>query len=1534
MPRPTPRLVACLLVATAAFLLGADAASIACMAVATCLVTAAAWGLASVLAARWLPGVHDAENTGFAGDSGRDAGVAGQPVAEARQWAERLRVAGRPASGARRWTSDAHGRFGRLVATDTASAVREGLAATGTTSMARKRLTTRLPLLIARLAIAALHAFLPRPVPVRASWERIDQHDRVVEEIPGEPDPARRGLYRLASETFEYRDIFGLWAVREKRGGGRELVIPPAADKAQRMIAIDQAVARALPATGSSLDTAMVRPYAPGDSLRGISWRQTAHHGELISFETVASERGRVVLVADATGLREGADELAATALAAFQLLSRTGAHVTVTDGVSHHADPASIQRFCAALWPEEPRGDNGGGNRNGDDGAMHTRARAIAQLAGQANKGAVRSRRLAGDTRARVIVISSSAGTPLARALATTVPDAQLEHVIVPPRVAVEGTRASGGEQRDGNRGEQPSPHGKATRGDADASQDATRNERLHCFSRVRHRLAALASPLLSGIACATALALAVQLLPGLLDAGAWLTFARIALPLAGIAAPLLDLVPRRWVRATLAIVGAIALIAAGVFSSAALIQQATGAWPLGSLEEQARAAGGLGVTFSQDGQEGALLIVVLAQGLAKLYFGQWVPLTVSTMSDAALVITFGAVAALQLVVLRARRLRPLVALLPITVLTLRYAALGLPSSTGEIIASTACGLVLLALIGSGGTARAASGAARATASQTPASGGRALAAGTPAPAAGTPAPRIQFRTFSGRFLSGIVSSAQVGARRPSARAAATASRSSARVLPRVAIALVLAVLGVALSPDAVTRSQDFPVKLGLARYLSDEYAVSPLVSLKQDLTRNGTTVALTYETTSNGPLYLRMSTLDSFDGSVWLTDSTIPAQATTGLVDTLLGNAASATDSSTNNAMTTGANAASTSLPLAEALAAASALRSQQVAENDGSQAGQGGGGSVNASANTAGSASAASSSTLLNALRPQAGTAIGPAQTVYASVRIAGLTTRFAPLPTGTISAVDENAIAAVQDASSEDGSQNTGDGTDSASIADPSSNSSSPDSLASAVSGDWQWSRDDLLYGTASSTRRDMRYLATSYYLPAISSLADMNAIANLPQDLYDGCVTATDELNGLLSTHYETGQEPSEAFYTMRDPADDYRDGRGTERYRAVPQDIPQEIRDVADAARAEGIDATGKYTTVQGYRKQYEVMRYLVGYFTDAQAGWTYSLDAPDGGGSDNLQVIAEFLKTKRGYCVHYASSLALLARMLGVPSRMVTGYRANAAGKQADGSYAVTNHDLHAWVEVYLSGVGWVPFDVTPGGGSDDTASAEQGAQAETQAQAEQQNLRGANAGQDAAQADAEAGQSQGSGADGDSGASPFAAVTALARAVARFARGNAPWVIVGLAVAAVVIGPRAWRTARRRWRLRVVEGGASVGASSEEKRRAIEAAWEEMCITAEVLGVYAKTSATEHSFAEAVVRAIPGDETREAVETLRDLVCAERYEPPGASDADLSSLPELLGRLLAAIDGAPRSHRKGVAGFLHALRRRLSRR
>jgi transglutaminase-like putative cysteine protease len=84
-------------------------------------------------------------------------------------------------------------------------------------------------------------------------------------------------------------------------------------------------------------------------------------------------------------------------------------------------------------------------------------------------------------------------------------------------------------------------------------------------------------------------------------------------------------------------------------------------------------------------------------------------------------------------------------------------------------------------------------------------------------------------------------------------------------------------------------------------------------------------------------------------------------------------------------------------------------------------------------------------------------------------------------------------------------------------------------------------------------------------------------------------------------------------------------------------------------------------------------------------------------------GSLDNGPAILEFLRTKHGFCVQFASAYAVMARSLGIPARVAVGF---TPGSQAsDGTYHVTTHDAHAWPEIYLNGLGWTHlFEPTPG--------------------------------------------------------------------------------------------------------------------------------------------------------------------------------------------------------------------------------------
>lgn len=77
------------------------------------------------------------------------------------------------------------------------------------------------------------------------------------------------------------------------------------------------------------------------------------------------------------------------------------------------------------------------------------------------------------------------------------------------------------------------------------------------------------------------------------------------------------------------------------------------------------------------------------------------------------------------------------------------------------------------------------------------------------------------------------------------------------------------------------------------------------------------------------------------------------------------------------------------------------------------------------------------------------------------------------------------------------------------------------------------------------------------------------------------------------------------------------------------------------------------------------------------------------------------------------GYCMHYATAAALIMKELGVPTRYVSGYVVRPGDfKYLSESYSyvsyVPDHNAHAWIEIYLDNVGWVPVEVTEGYSSD----------------------------------------------------------------------------------------------------------------------------------------------------------------------------------------------------------------------------------
>ncbi|MFY4777298.1 DUF4129 domain-containing transglutaminase family protein [Metabacillus sp. RGM 3146] len=140
------------------------------------------------------------------------------------------------------------------------------------------------------------------------------------------------------------------------------------------------------------------------------------------------------------------------------------------------------------------------------------------------------------------------------------------------------------------------------------------------------------------------------------------------------------------------------------------------------------------------------------------------------------------------------------------------------------------------------------------------------------------------------------------------------------------------------------------------------------------------------------------------------------------------------------------------------------------------------------------------------------------------------------------------------------------------------------------------------------------------------------------------------------------------------------------------RYTQLPQSVPKRVKELAL-----------KITREQNneYDKAKAIERYL------GSSDYSYNIIEVAVPGPDDDYVDQFLFDSMKGYCDNFSTSMVVLLREAGIPSRWVKGYSegeyqsTNASGLM---QYDVTNNNAHSWVEVYFEGIGWVPFEPTKG--------------------------------------------------------------------------------------------------------------------------------------------------------------------------------------------------------------------------------------
>ncbi len=153
---------------------------------------------------------------------------------------------------------------------------------------------------------------------------------------------------------------------------------------------------------------------------------------------------------------------------------------------------------------------------------------------------------------------------------------------------------------------------------------------------------------------------------------------------------------------------------------------------------------------------------------------------------------------------------------------------------------------------------------------------------------------------------------------------------------------------------------------------------------------------------------------------------------------------------------------------------------------------------------------------------------------------------------------------------------------------------------------------------------------------------------------------------------------------------------------------AASEDYPPEISarytDVpADALGPDSQELLAAILAEAPDRDPYTLALVMQAYLQD-EIHFQYTVNGT--GPCDVVSAVECFARSQRGYCLHYASTMAILLRAANpdnpIPTRLIQGF---LPGTRSGGVETVQAQNAHAWVEVYFPGYGWISFDPTGGG-------------------------------------------------------------------------------------------------------------------------------------------------------------------------------------------------------------------------------------
>jgi transglutaminase-like putative cysteine protease len=134
-----------------------------------------------------------------------------------------------------------------------------------------------------------------------------------------------------------------------------------------------------------------------------------------------------------------------------------------------------------------------------------------------------------------------------------------------------------------------------------------------------------------------------------------------------------------------------------------------------------------------------------------------------------------------------------------------------------------------------------------------------------------------------------------------------------------------------------------------------------------------------------------------------------------------------------------------------------------------------------------------------------------------------------------------------------------------------------------------------------------------------------------------------------------------------------------------EHYMSVPDSVPSRVAELAYSITREIKTPLAKALALQAYLQQ----------------NYDYTLQPPYT--PPDVDFVDYFLfELKRGYCTYFATAMAVMGRIVGLPTRYIEGFKMPSQPYRGN-LYEVKKLNGHAWVEIYFPKVGWLTFDPTP---------------------------------------------------------------------------------------------------------------------------------------------------------------------------------------------------------------------------------------